>query len=319
MKKKVRFVAFGDIQIRDWKQHSEDHSRLIDNYGIIKTIARTAREHNAELLFLGDLFDNASNLDNLVLANVFNWFKKFKRNQVYAISGNHDQSERNTLKNTSPSYIKMMSDVFKNWHNLDNTYRDLGDIVIAGVPYMSSNSDMIKSIKRLTKKLKNIDLPKILLLHTHLPGATEPSGLELDSGLSKVFYKLLKPFDLILSGHIHKPQWIYKNTLHLGATHHQRSSDAGCEMGYWLIYEDLSMEFIPLKAPQFIYTEETDYPKDGNFYITISKTEYSDDTKEISANFKPNSKPKTLAKEYLKAKNIKSKKKLKTLEKYLEL
>ncbi len=47
----------------------------------------------------------------------------------------------------------------------------------------------------------------------------------------------------------------------------------GCELGYWKIYEDLSLKFVPLKNfPKFIDVErEEDINDDGNYYMTKKK------------------------------------------------
>ncbi len=321
MKKKVIFIAFSDIQIEDWKQYSKDHSRLYDNEKILKKIYEKAEKYKCPVLFGGDLFDNPYGLSNRVLNEMAKWFKKFKR-PIYAISGNHDQQEKNTLTNKSPTYMDFMSIAFDNFVNLDNGYHLFAknETIVAGIPYYASSKDLIEAIKTMNKKLKRRPERKILLLHTHLPGAKEPSGLQLESDLPSTIYRHLKGYDLVLSGHIHKPQKIFKNTLNMGATHNQRTSDEGCKMGFWLIYDDLTYKFIDAKAPMFKYIEEDEEPEDDyNFYIKVSKEEEYEETEEVSVNFKPNSKPETLAKEYLKAKNIKSKAKLKTLKKYLKL
>lgn len=57
----------------------------------------------------------------------------------------------------------------------------------------------------------------------------------------------------------------------IGAPNHQRRTDRDCELGYWKIYEDLSLKFVPLKNfPKFIDVErEEDIKDDGNYYTVI--------------------------------------------------
>ena len=90
----------------------------------------------------------------------------------------------------------------------------------------------------------------------------------------------------------------------IGAPNHQRRTDRDCELGYWKIYEDLSMKFIPLREfPKFIDVEsEEDIKDDGNYYTVIPKktsTPVNNKhkiTKQLSK--------KSLAKRYLKEKGI---------------
>ena len=322
MKRKVIYIAFSDIQIEDWKQFSIKHSRLEHNGNILQKIYSAAKIHKCPVLFGGDLYDNNNGLSNLVLNESFKWFNRFKKKgiKILAISGNHDQSEKNTLSNKSPSYIDMMATIYSNFTCLDNAYLRENGYIVAGVPYYSSPDDFLKSLRVISKNMEQHREKKILLIHTHLPGASEPSGFKLDSDLPKNIYKELKQFDLVLSGHIHKPQELSSNVINMGATHHQRSSDTGCTMGYYLIYNDLSTKFVPLNIPEFVYIkDEAEAKNDYDFYILVEEAQEEGEGEEVSNNFKPNALPKTLAKEYLKAKNIKSKYKLKTLQKYLKL
>lgn len=57
----------------------------------------------------------------------------------------------------------------------------------------------------------------------------------------------------------------------IGAPNQQRRTDKNCKLGYWKIYEDLSMEFVPLKGfPKFKDVEsEEDIKDDGNYYTII--------------------------------------------------
>lgn len=156
------------------------------------------------------------------------------------------------------------------------------------------------------------------MLHTHLPGVKEPNGYEVESTLPKVVYKYLKKFTLVISGHIHKPQLVFKNTLNVGATHHQRVSDTGCDMGIWKIFDDLSFKFVKLKIPQFKYYEEGTEPGDDfNIWLQLPKDNLEDVTNDSNLSFKSKLKPETLVKNYLKIRDIKSKAKKEILLKYL--
>ena len=120
---------------------------------------------------------------------------------------------------------------------------------------------------------------------------------------------MLNRFDLVLCGHIHKPQRLSKKVYMLGAPIQQRRTDKDCKMGYWLLKDDLSMEFKELKDfPKFIDVESEDEVKDDGNYYTIIPQKSSEKVSTTHKITKTLSKKK-LAKRYLKEKGIKDKSK----------
>jgi DNA repair exonuclease SbcCD nuclease subunit len=317
---KPAFIVFSDIQMEDWTRFSTDHSRLHDNGVILSKVFNLCVKYGVDAIFAGDMFDNPKQLSNYLLNYVFIWFNKFKEAgiKIYCISGNHDQCDKNSLTHTSPNYINMLSTIYDNIINLDLKTITHGPYILHGICYMSDNSDVVQAISNLSKKIDKTKT-NILILHTHLPGAKEPNGYEVETNMPKTLYRILAKFDLVISGHIHKPQMIYKNTYHLGATHQQRTSDSGTTMGIWKLYPTMKMKFIDLGMPEFKYYKEDEEPKNkSDFWIPIPKEIKDEEGAEEALIFKPKTKAKILAREYLKVKNIKSKTKLKALTKYLE-
>ena len=151
------------------------------------------------------------------------------------------------------------------------------------------------------------------MMHQTLPGAKEPNGYEVENEMPKELYKKLNPFGLVLCGHIHKPQKIFKNTYIIGATNHQRISDLGCKMGCCLVFDDFSIKFISLGIREF---RNDDY-KVNKGHMHIPKVENISVEEEVIGNYNPNNSGIELAKEYLKTKNIESKAKERILVKYL--
>lgn len=319
MKKKVVFIAFSDIQIEDWKQHSINHSRLYDNEKILEVIRAKCKKHKCSALFAGDLFDDPHSLSNRVLNTALLWLAQFHKEEInlLGIPGNHDQCEQSTISNPSPNYFTLASKLFPWIKDVSFHPERMGKYVVSGIPYLTGNVDFEKLVRREYQKIKDLPYKKILLIHTDLPGAIDTSGREINS--SNIKWNLKKIFagwDLVLSGHIHKPQIIRKNIVMLGATHHQRVSDSGTDMGYWLIYEDLSYKFIKLNMPEFKYLGANEKkPKDHHFYIqevvrgAKAEAEGKQDFSTVV--------PEKLARSYCKAKKIKSKTKRKLLTQFL--
>lgn len=157
------------------------------------------------------------------------------------------------------------------------------------------------------------------MIHTDLHGAIDADGRRVGSvtNIPKNMDEYFGDFDLVICGHIHKPQVISSKILMVGATNQQRVSDMGCEMGYWELYDDLSYEFKPLKTPQFKeYLEGEGHEDTGDFWVEIPKEE-----KEEIKNKQGFSKGKSreqLAENYLNVKNIKTPSKRLALKKVLK-
>ena len=188
---------------------------------------------------------------------------------------------------------------------------DLTLIKVHGIPYIDDNAGINEYLTQLIDNHhigKGSKYKHILMLHTTYPGAKDTDGREVEA-TNAINPNLLNKFDLILCGHIHKPQKLSKKVYMVGAPLQQRRTDSKCELGYWLLYEDLSMEFKPLKSyPKFIDVEDAeDIKEDGNYYTVVPKTS------RIKVNLKhkitKQLSKKSLAKKYMREKGIKDNKK----------
>jgi len=61
----------------------------------------------------------------------------------------------------------------------------------------------------------------------------------------------------------------------LGAPLQYRISDINAKLGYWIIYEDLSIEFARLEGyPEYkFYVSEDEKEEDGNYWVKIDELE----------------------------------------------
>lgn len=304
--KEVLFVAFSDIHLHDWPQYSVGKNRLHDGGLILSRVNHLCNKYGVSALCMGDLIHNPTAIDNRLLNLTYDWFNDFKE-RIYCISGNHDQCEKNTWDNYSINYLTYFSKVHKHIISMDHKRDRVRNIDLYGIPYMVDTESFLKSIPKPESKRS------ILMIHQNLPGAKEPNGYEVESGMPRELYKKFKGFGLVLSGHVHKPQRIFSNTYMLGATNQQRISDMGCKMGCWLIYNDLTMKFVSLGIREFRMGNDYRVNK-GHMHIPeVEKME----EEKVTGDYNPNNTELDIAKEYLKTKNIKSKAKEKILIKYL--
>lgn len=317
--KKIIAISISDTHLANWKQFNKDNKRLnIWKMSMGKAIL-DAKKNQVPLLLSGDLLDHPKYAENIVIETLAT-IVEFAREAgvtIYGINGNHDFSRRSTYANPTAGYFthlsKMCADVFV---CIDNTYADTKEFRVMGIPYINSNIDLKDALKAAKKNLSK-KLPNILLIHTDLPGAKEPDGREVGTA-ENIDYKALKSFDLVLAGHIHRFQKLSKNTYMVGAPMQQRRSDTGVKMGYCRVYNDLSVEHYPLDLPEFKFHKYgTPALDEKHFWIEEPAPITEIDHEEAGLYFDVKTDRKRLAKNYMKAKGIKSKEKRNLLMKYL--
>lgn len=225
--------------------------------------------------------------------------------RIRAISGNHDMKKVSKIGEKPFSWLYTLPsnfiDIMDYKQDTLSSYNQ--DIILHGVPYIDHNIG-------LCEYLKNLKLDKskkhILMLHTDYPGAKDTDDREIDS-VENLNINILNRFDLIICGHIHKPQRLSKKVYMIGAPNQQRRTDMNCKLGYWLIMEDLTMKFVELSDfPKFIDVEsEEDVKDDGNYYTLITRETIVESDNKIHKGLSK----KKLVRLYLKYNNIKDKEK----------
>lgn len=307
--KGVEFIVFSDLHINIWSKFNKDNSRTLNNFGVLHDIVEVCNKYKVPAIFCGDLFHKPTGISTElleILDDEVEWLYNHMERDIWAISGNHDIDKINTIKSPKYSLVKHLSNRLPRFKCIDftNLYRGV-NFKVFGVPYIDHNtglSEYLNSLE-LDSNAKNI-----LVLHTDYPGAKDTDGRLVDS-VENLNLNILNKFDLVLCGHIHKPQRLSKKVYMVGAPLQQRRTDSKCELGYWLLYDDLSMEFKPLKSyPKFIDVEDAeDIKDDGNYYTIVPKTSRV----KVNLNHKITKQlsKKSLAKKYMREKGIKDNKK----------
>jgi DNA repair exonuclease SbcCD nuclease subunit len=317
-KNKPIALAFADAHIHQWENaYSYKGDRLFNSLKPLEIIGLRAKELKVPVLFPGDLFHNWKSLNNQILMEFIGYFKEFFENlgvDFIGISGDHDMSRQNTYYHKSPSYIKSFSNIFNHFHCIDGVKKEIiptmgKRILVYGIPYLTHNLSFEVYMEKFIADIRdNKDAFKILLIHTDLPGARNGYGFEIGEvkKIPKDINTYFNDFNLVLSGHIHKPQQLGNNIYMLGATHQQNAGDRGIDMGYWEIYEKDKPKFVNLNLPEFkYYNSKKEIP--DNFHIYIPKPKKEKEMGIVDKGF-DNTKSKTkIAKNYLKKKGIKDK------------
>ena len=319
MKNLVAYVI-SDLHINDWAKFNENDTRTHNQMRILVSLLSKSYNERVPILFCGDLFHKPDmirpELLNLIFHDSLVVHSRYMGYPImYAISGNHEINHISKIGEHPVSWTRLFTKMFPWLVCLDYCQILIKDnIMIHGVPYVDHNIGLSKYLKemKLDPKQKHI-----LILHTDYPGARDTDGREVGS-VENLNLNVLDRFDLVLCGHIHKPQRLSKKVYMIGAPIQQRRTDRDCDMGYWKLYDDLSMTFVKLKGyPRFIDVESQDEIKDdGNYYTVIPKIASTPvETKHKITKQLTN---KTLAKRYMKVKGIKDKNKEQLLIKVLK-
>ena len=303
MSKRIVAIVISDLHISDWSKFNSNNQRTLNHLRVLTIVKGLCKKAKCPALFCGDLFHKPEVLHN-DLANICKpTFKRLDKNfTCYAISGNHDLYKINTIDEPKDSWVTFFS---SNWLQcIDFKTVQLSDnIVVHGVPYIDHNLGLNEYLNKLPLETSS---KHILLLHTDYPGAKDCDGRVVDS-VENLNLNILNRFDLVLCGHIHKPQRLSKKVYMVGAPLQQRRTDRDTDLGYWELYDDLTMVFKPLTGfPKFIDVEsEEDIKDDGNYYTLLPKKT----SVEVNNKHKITKQltKKTLAKRYLKEKGIKDK------------
>ena len=223
MKKNLIAIALADLHINNWKPVNDyKNDRLLQCLRTLDIVGQRAKQLNVPILFPGDLFHKPKALDNDVIEEFINYYRLYIEdlgNTFIAISGNHDQSKKNTYDYKSPSYVKAFSNVFKSLKCIDGSIYTQKEFVVCGIPYLTFNKGLSRYMEFFKQQLKAESRFKILLIHSDIPGATNNSGYELKESkrIPTNINKFFSDFDLVLAGHIHKPQQLGNKVFMLGS------------------------------------------------------------------------------------------------------
>ena len=144
-------LAFADLHVNRWKSpEGYTGDRLLHSLRPLDIIGQRAKSLGIPILFCGDLIHKPKSIDNDVLESVVDYYNTYIEGlgvQFIGIDGNHDQSQKNTYRHQSPSYIRTFSKVFKTLTCINNDSWTNRDMVVCGIPYYTHNLGINKSIK----------------------------------------------------------------------------------------------------------------------------------------------------------------------------
>lgn len=312
--KVIRAIIFSDLHLHNWKNHT---SRSDTAIRVLKIISDICIRKKIPALFCGDLLHDPKVLDYELADIIYREFPVLDKKpwNMYGISGNHTMYYSSTTGSNTFSWDKFLNYSF--YKNIDFKRIHYKNLYIYGVPYIDNNVGLTDYLKNVDVSVGGTNSKHILMLHTDYPGAKDNDGREIGS-VENLNLNILNKFDLVLCGHIHKPQRLSKKVYMIGAPYQQRRTDKDSKLGYWELYSDLSMKFKELNDfPKFIDVESEDEIKDdGNYYTLIPKKE--ENTNKSTTKIHRNLSKNKLARQYLRENGIKDKDKSNLLKRILK-
>ncbi len=239
-------------------------------------LLQTLKEKKIDVLLIaGDIFDTPTP-PHQSLETFYNFLHQVSvetQTETMIIAGNHDSG----LLLEAPSKILSPHRV-KVWGKLSPDPEDhwikLKNFELCALPFFRSyellpqgDGDALEALKKYLTKERT--LPQVLMLH-HLAGVFEAAGSEQVIGLSGVDSiptELLRSFDYVALGHIHKPQKIGNMSYYSGSPIPLRFSETA-KKSVVLIEEregNFSSEILPLPVFRNLFiikTNESEYRSD---------------------------------------------------------
>lgn len=260
---------------------SEEHARFLN------WLLSTLIEKDIDLLLIaGDIFD-VPTPPHQSLEMFYEFLHRVStetKTQTLIIAGNHDSG----LLLDAPAKILRPHRV-KVWGKLSNNPEDHWMSVtiknetldICAIPFFRSyelmpngEGDALEILKSYLTKSRNA--PQLLMLH-HLAGIFESAGSEQVitlSGVDSIPSEVLKSFDYVALGHIHKPQKIASNAYYSGSPISMRFSETHSKsvMELELVNGEFKIQKVPIPLSRPLHIVKAD---EKNWRQKIAEIEVS--------------------------------------------
>lgn len=188
---------------------------------VLRQALEKARDLKVPLFIAGDLNDTKAVMRSEWVQALIDLFSEFYDVQIEIIDGNHDLNNKAESK-SSLSFLNLIQNVSV-YHNPSH----YGDWYL--IPYCNTNEAFMEAISHARDTGK-----KRLICHQGFKGAFMGDYVVDDSSIDP---DLLKDFEIILSGHYHRHQWVNDNIMYFGSPFTVNFGESGHDKFIWSIYE----------------------------------------------------------------------------------
>jgi DNA repair exonuclease SbcCD nuclease subunit len=285
----MKVLFFTDLHLDNWSAFSTTttggyNSRFIQQLTVLEGILRYAEQHNCTVVFGGDLFNRRLLIPTDVMHLTYELLAAYDKQTIYFVVGNHDIYDWNSSHN-SLAVLNEMSHVYV-IDESTSVYTD-HNVHLRLVPHGALLPTSSASLREEVQ-----DYYEVMVTHYGVNEARlGPKDFKMKEDLTVKQLKELN-YDLILLGHIHKPQVLADNIIVMGSVmaHSFHETD---EKKYYYVLDTETREFVKYEseAPKFVTIDiktKAQLKKlvliDGNYYrVNILTTKITPkDTAELA-------------------------------------
>ena len=240
MKKKAIGVLVNDIHL------NKDNGELVKN--IMNQVISLCLERKIKNIFCGgDVFTNRSGQPLSCLTTWSEILREIEKAGLNfeAIPGNHDKTDDDDERSYLDVYQKSM-----NVHRRGE-YKVFSGVVVAFIPYFQDEK-WLEEYDRICQEIlesEDEDCVKILITHSGFDGVMNNDGSKVESLIKP---SMFKGWDKVLIGHYHNASKLAENVIYTGSAYQNNYGETLTDKGCTIIYDDGSVEFVPLKFPKYI-------------------------------------------------------------------
>lgn len=241
------------------------NSRFKEQIDVLQKVYDLAKEHNATVIFGGDLFHKRGAVDVRVYNHVFKLIAENSEVMTLMLRGNHD-SVTNSL------HTESSIDMFDTLPNVvvysKPSIEHLDGHSIVFIPYGDETEEMKDYLNNFKPVEGNTN---ILVGHFGVEGASTGMNSHRLSGAFGLGDLRPDVFEYILLGHYHRRQMLGENEKYIygGSMMQQTFSDEGQTKGVHLISLGAknTIEYIPIESKMFVTIHGANIPENVNELI----------------------------------------------------
>jgi len=221
-----------------------NHQKRFFNDILIPYIKETVQP--GDILFqFGDIFETKHQINVNIFNNVMDLFYELaKLIPVYVLIGNHDTyyTDNNEIHSLKILYNTPNVHVFNKPEIIG-----INDKKLLIIPWITDFNEIMTLLE------DNVGKADMVFSHFDVAGMSYDNGYPIQKGID---FSILKKYEIVISGHIHKPQ-VKDNFIYLGTPYHLDFGDIGQKKGlYTLDMPNMKMDFVRNdKSPEFKYID----------------------------------------------------------------
>ncbi len=245
----MKLLFFTDIHLDNWSAFSTTveggyNSRFMQQLHTLEQILYYAEKRNMRIVFGGDLFNRRLLIPSDVLHKTYELLAKYNKQIIYFVIGNHDIYDWNSANN-SLAVLSEMEHVYV-IDQATSVYTE-HNVHLSLVPHGA-----LLPTSSATLRSEVQDYYEILVTHYGVNEARlGPKDFKMKDDLTAKQLRELG-YDLVLLGHIHKPQTIGENITVMGSVmaHSFHETD---EDKFFYVFDTKTRELTAVNsgAPQF--------------------------------------------------------------------